>query len=121
MLLLLFSGHRSSAAEQPSGGWRRASRRPGHWPREEIDDAAPPALPALPSMEGLEAPERPYSLTSHLRVEDYRGLEALAARAATRTLDDVIAARIGALTLDEAEARRRHRLREETEWILLFE
>lgn len=127
-------------AEALSGGWR-PSHGPRHWPREESDDAreariraervrmgilppdpAPPALPAPPSGPGetLEASERPYSLPSRLLVEGYQAIEALAARAATRALDDVIDARVAALSLDEAGARWR-RLRHEEEWILLFE
>jgi hypothetical protein len=66
--------------------------------------AASPVPPAKASAGSTEATEGPQSVASLLRIADYRGLEELATKAATRTLDDVIAARIGALALEEEMA-----------------
>jgi hypothetical protein len=141
-LLLLFSG---GAATQPSGGWvpRLPRRGPGHWPREETESEREARILAerirLGIIEAEAAPPPPTEAHSEpilgspttAEAAELRRLARLSARAdafaeAGKAMDLAglrTAASLDAeieLYLENIEARRLHRLREE-EWILLFE
>lgn len=128
-------------AETPSGGWvpRPLSRRPGHWPREESDEAREARINGERVRMGILPPDpvytesdaahiesdstresvrsSTYSLAAHLLPEDLAGLEALAARAAQLTVDHEIA-----LWLRLDEQRRLHEawLRDEDDAAVLM-